>query len=243
MKVGLIIMSEIKPINGRIQIRGYSLHVNCYGQGDHTVIFEAGLGHGSEDWELIQPEISKYARTFSYDRVGVGNSDVIKSQRATSVQVHALHELLDRTKAKKPYIIVAHSIGGFNARLFAAAYPKEVAGIVFVDCSHENQFLKLGSKQLKELKAQLDGIEHSYDIISSANEVKKTKSKDTLRNIPIIVLKAIQPLIDQRDLAALSKYSKFVHVKDSKHFVQSDNPQAIIDAVKELIETTKSKAV
>jgi pimeloyl-ACP methyl ester carboxylesterase len=184
-------MSEAKAINGKINIGGYSLFVNYYGEGEHTVIFESGLGHGSDDWSSIQTVISKMARTFSYDRVGIGNSDTIKSQRTCLVQVHALHTLLDKVRAKPPYIIVAHSIGGLNARVFAATYPKEVTGIVFVDCSHENQFVKLKGNQLKEMKKLFHSIEHSYDVISAGNEVKKLRGKDSIRNIPIIVLRAI----------------------------------------------------
>jgi pimeloyl-ACP methyl ester carboxylesterase len=232
-------MNQAKTINGKVNVGGYSLYVNYYGEGDHTVIFESGLGHGSEDWSLIQPEISKIARTFSYDRVGIGNSDTTKSRRTCLVQVQALHKLLDKVKAKPPYIVVAHSVGGLNARVFAATYPKEVAGIVFIDCSHENQFIKLKGKQLKEMKELFDSIEHSYDVISSGNEVKKLRDKDSIRNIPIVVLTAVQPALDQNDLSKLSKYSKFIHVKDSGHFIQSDQPQIIIESIKEIIEKIK----
>jgi pimeloyl-ACP methyl ester carboxylesterase len=231
-------MVEIKPINGRIDMGGYKLHVNCYGKGDQTVLFESGLGHGSEDWTEIQAEISKVARTFSYDRAGIGNSDATKSRRTSLVQVRALHNLLDKVKVKGPYIIVAHSIGGFNARLFAATYPKEVAGIVFVDSSHENQFVGLRGNQLKEAKETLEGIEHSFDVILSANEVKKIRDKDALRNKPIVILKAIQRMSNQNDLVTLSNRSKLVLVKDSGHFIHSDKPQVVLDAIKELIEKT-----
>lgn len=232
-------MTEIKTINGRINVGGYNLHVNYYGEGNHTVIFESGLGHGSDDWTLIQPEISKVAKTLSYDRVGIGKSDATKSKRTCLVQARALHALLDKVKAKAPYIIVAHSIGGLNARAFTATYPKEVAGIIFIDCSHENQFIKLKGKQLKKIKEIFDSIEHSYDVLSSGNEVKNLRNKGSLRNIPVVVLRAIQPIIDQNDLLTLSKQSKLINIKDSGHFVQSDQPQIIIDTIKELIEKTR----
>lgn len=44
---------------------------------------------------------------------------------------------------------------------------------------------------------------------------------------------------DQNDLASMSKDSKFIHVKDCGHFIQSDKPQVVIDAIKELIEKTR----
>jgi pimeloyl-ACP methyl ester carboxylesterase len=38
-----------------------------------------------------------------------------------------------------PYVLVGHSIGGIIARRFAVRYGGEVAGIVLVDSSHEDQ--------------------------------------------------------------------------------------------------------
>lgn len=43
----------------------------------------------------------------------------------------------------------------------------------------------------------------------------------------------------QRDLARLSTNSKFVAVEDSGHFIQIDKPQAVIDAIWELVEQVR----
>jgi pimeloyl-ACP methyl ester carboxylesterase len=47
--------------------------------------------------------------------------------------------LLDAAGESPPYILVGHSFGGYNMRLFADRYLDEVAGIVLVDSSHEDQ--------------------------------------------------------------------------------------------------------
>jgi len=109
-------------------------------KGMPTVIFESGLGDDNGVWKLVQKEISKTTITFSYDRAQLRNSATGDLSRTSLEQVHELHTLLNKAKVKAPYIIVAHSIAGYNARLFAGTYPKELAGIIFIDCSHENQF-------------------------------------------------------------------------------------------------------
>jgi pimeloyl-ACP methyl ester carboxylesterase len=73
--------------------------------------------------KLVQSEILKNTKTFSYDRAGLGNSDTGDLPRTSLDQVHELHTVLNRAKVKAPYIIVAHSIAGYNARLFAGTYP------------------------------------------------------------------------------------------------------------------------
>jgi pimeloyl-ACP methyl ester carboxylesterase len=54
--------------------------------------------------------------------------------------VEELHALLQRAKIEGPYVLVGHSFGGYNVRLFASRYPSEVAGVVLVDASHEDQW-------------------------------------------------------------------------------------------------------
>ena len=42
---------------------------------------------------------------------------------------------------KAPYVLVGHSIGGLIARVYGEQYPKEVAGMVLVDPTHEDTTL------------------------------------------------------------------------------------------------------
>lgn len=235
-----------------IDIGGYSLNVNCYAKGAPTVIFESGLGDDKGVWTLVQQEISKNTRTFSYDRAGLGNGYTADFPRTSLDQVHELHTVLNKAKVKAPYIIVAHSIGGYNARLFAGTYTNEVSGIVFVDCSHENQFedrvKRSSSKEIEIAKSQLIGEEQTFDeLLISANQVKEIRKKNALRNIPIVVLTADHKgeesstiseetwLNYQNDLVSLSDYSKHIIVEDSGHYIQKDKPQVVIDAIKGIV--------
>lgn len=169
--------------------------------------------------------------------------------RTSLDQVHELHTVLNKAKVKSPYIIVAHSIGGYNARLFAGIYPEEVSGIIFVDCSHENQFedrVKCSSsKEIETTRSQLIGEEQTFDqLLISANQVKKIRKKDVLRNIPIVVITSghkgdkSSTITEeiwsnyQNDLVSLSDYSKHIFVEDSSHYIQKDKPQIVIDAIK-----------
>jgi pimeloyl-ACP methyl ester carboxylesterase len=46
--------------------------------------------------------------------------------------------LLRAAGVDPPYVPVGHSLGGLTIKLFAFTYPREVAGLVFVDPSHED---------------------------------------------------------------------------------------------------------
>jgi len=108
----------------------------CTGTGHPTVILVSGLGlkfTGSLVWYMVQPVLQNVTRVCSYDRAGLGFSDMGPLPRTSSRNVADLHALLHRTKIHPPYIMVGHSLGGFDVRLFADRYPSEVAGMVLVD--------------------------------------------------------------------------------------------------------------
>jgi pimeloyl-ACP methyl ester carboxylesterase len=54
-----------------------------------------------------------------------------------------LHDLLAAAGISPPYVLVGHSLGGVIARQFAARYPADVAGMVLIDSSHEDQVRRL----------------------------------------------------------------------------------------------------
>ena len=58
-----------------VDVGGYSLWLECTGQGSPTVILEAGAGNDSDTWHQVMPTISGFTRVCRYDRAGLGNSD------------------------------------------------------------------------------------------------------------------------------------------------------------------------
>jgi pimeloyl-ACP methyl ester carboxylesterase len=116
------------------------MHLYCTGTGSPTVVLEAGLGDFSlSAWSSVQPQLSAMTRTCSYDRAGTGWSDPAP-ERATLDGITAdLHALLQVAGVTTPVVLVGHSLGGPLVRRFAVRYPGEVAGLVLVDGSHENQ--------------------------------------------------------------------------------------------------------
>jgi pimeloyl-ACP methyl ester carboxylesterase len=135
---------EAYPPPGKlIDVGGYRLHLNSLGQGSPVVVLDAGMGCNSLDWVLIQPEIAKSTQVCSYDRAGYGWSDESPLERTSENIVEELHTLLKNAKIPGPYILVGHSFGGVNVRLFASKYPDEIVGVILVDASHEDQFEKI----------------------------------------------------------------------------------------------------
>jgi pimeloyl-ACP methyl ester carboxylesterase len=131
---------------GKIDIGGRKLNFARYGLGQPTVIVEAGMGEPATDshtWDKVIATVSKTHEICVYDRAGLGKSDSVTNSSRTSQDLAVdLHALLVAAKISPPYILVGHSIGGFIIRVYASKYPKDVAGVVLVDSSIPDQWIK-----------------------------------------------------------------------------------------------------
>jgi pimeloyl-ACP methyl ester carboxylesterase len=139
--------------------QGRRLNLYCLGEGSPTVVFDAGLAGSTMSWALIQPAIAAKTRACSYDRAGIGFSDPARRAGSSANIVDDLHRLLAVAAVKPPYILVGHSSGGMNVRLYADVYPTEVVGMVLVDPSHEDQstrFWKLVGPNAPDTQAKWD---------------------------------------------------------------------------------------
>src|SRR5207245_6475613 len=124
-----------------VDVGGRRLYVHCTGSGSPTVVLVSGLAETSTYWGgWIAPALAKNTTVCSYDRAGEGWSDPPASPQDGAAVASDLHTLLDRAQIPGPYVLVGHSTGGVYVRVFAARYPDQVAGIVFLD-SQPNEAL------------------------------------------------------------------------------------------------------
>jgi pimeloyl-ACP methyl ester carboxylesterase len=131
---------RFNPEDGRLyDVGGFKMHMACTGEGSPAVILESGLGDTYVSWRKVQPQIAKFTRVCSYDRAGLGYSESSPQPRTSKVMAAELHSLLKAAGIAPPYVLVGHSMGGYNVRLYASLFPSEVTGVVLVDASHPDQ--------------------------------------------------------------------------------------------------------
>ena len=145
------------PVGRMINVSDYNLHVIDRGVGGPTVVVDPGMGCNSLSWGLVYPEIAKFTRVMVIDRAGYAWSDASPLPRTSENIVQEMHTMLQNSGVPGPYILVGHSFGGVNTRLYASKYPDDVAGVILVDSSHEDQF-KEGSIYNKEPLKTEDGF-------------------------------------------------------------------------------------
>jgi pimeloyl-ACP methyl ester carboxylesterase len=116
-----------------VDIGGRRMNLYCTGSGSPTVILDAGANDTTLAWRFVQPDAARRTRVCSYDRAGLGFSEPASSTRDASAAVRDLHALVARAGIVPPYVLVAHSLAGLYAPLYADRYPQEVVGMVLVD--------------------------------------------------------------------------------------------------------------
>jgi pimeloyl-ACP methyl ester carboxylesterase len=116
-----------------VDIGGRRINLHCTGAGGPTVILMAGIFSWSVVWYKTQPVIAQRTRVCASDRAGYGFSDPGPRPQILSDVVDDLHAALNAGPIPGPYVLVGHSLGGIEARLYAQRWPKEVVGMVLVD--------------------------------------------------------------------------------------------------------------
>lgn len=130
---------RLPQVGRSVNIGGRSLNIFCSGQGSPAVIFDSGSGAPGYAWSDIQPEVARLTRACWFDRAGYGWSDPGPFPATSAASSADLHQLLRSAGVPPPYILVGHSLGGMNARVYNGMYPNDVAGMVLVDAAHEDE--------------------------------------------------------------------------------------------------------
>ena len=144
--------SKPVPPGELVDVNGTKLHIRAEGQKNDlpTLVLEAGAGNDTDVFHWITEGLKKNMRVVRYDREGKWFSESTKDSITSVFYANQLHQLLEKSGEKPPYILVGHSMGGPYNQIFRDLYPSEVEGMVFLDSSHPEQWKRLGVNGLIE---------------------------------------------------------------------------------------------
>jgi len=247
-----------------VSVGDHRLEVLIQGVGNHTVVFESGLGYDLDVWRGVAETVGRSARVITYSRAGYGKSDVSQIPRTVDQIATELDILLRELKIEKPIILVGHSAGGFYIRKYAQLHPDSVEGLVFVDPTPEQILIRLRDiDRERALQEEATMASMMPDRVKPEDEhfSKITKSgvypnSGELPDVPTVLITAMKQEYPQFLLHSIegkniwlalqtnliSQFSDRLHIvsSDSGHNVHREHPELVVDAIEYVVRQTNS---
>lgn len=220
----------------------------------YLVVFESGLGDDHLVWNQknVAGEISASADVVLYDRGGYGKSQNAPGPRDIAHLSNELETVISKYANNRKVILVGHSLGGMIIRDYALKHPTAVAGLLFVDPSHEayNHPTQTQEDQLYKAFADASGplsgaAMEARELIEDAVYLGTTAA---LPDVPVTVLTAMKTDADH-DVADRQKWynahellkaglSNFTHLSTARsgHYLMIEEEGLVISSLKNLMK-------
>ncbi|MGH3165283.1 MAG: alpha/beta fold hydrolase [Trebonia sp.] len=133
------------PPGHLVDIGGKRLHLVTEGDGSPAVVIIPALSSSVAQWFRVQRAATEAVKTTVcvYDRAGIGWSDPPGGATTFDSMADDLHALIKAAGIETPCVVAGHSVGGIIARRFQAKYSGDVAAMLLLDSSHEQQSWRL----------------------------------------------------------------------------------------------------
>ena len=189
-----------------------------------------------------------------YDRGGYGQSGKVADPRNIVTLSSELDCVITKFSNGRKVILVGHSLGGMIIRDYAVKNPQKIAGLLFIDPSHENY--NRPTQNQENLIKLLVGIKtkgvkmEAQELIEDAQYMSTVTN---LPNVPVIVLTSMkQGETNSNSDQAYNKSRKdwynahellksrltdFTHISTIKsgHYIFKEEPNLVLDNLKLLI--------
>ena len=219
--------------------------MTCRGSGPIPVIFLAGGSDPGSNWNGIIKALGPHVLTCAFDRPDVYPSQSVPGLLTPKRVSNALEQTLAKAHLTGKVLLVGHSIGGLEARVFGAEHPNQVAGAVFLDPSEPDFMTDTPSDRAQFL---------SYDFnpgLSSRQVAAVTQWPD----VPITVLShdpkwAVSTgqftaagqrrwAAGQKAYAQMSPQGTERAVPGATHMVYQDKPQVVVAATRQVLAAAR----
>jgi pimeloyl-ACP methyl ester carboxylesterase len=249
--------ATLPPIRA-LQTRSGRLTYMLSGRGEPVIVLFSGAGVSLQGWQSLYPGIEELGTVFGWNRFGMQGSDPAHGRQTGGVVLASMRELLGYSGLQPPFLLVAHSLGGLYANLFARLHPQEVAGVLFIEATHpgDHEVLRKHENQMARALGKLLTLPDVFfrpnlrtELASVEDTVREIESAGAFPPVPLrVITGGLTPntammspgavgakRAHQQELARLSPLGEQVIAQRSGHFPQLTEPELVLDVLRELV--------
>jgi pimeloyl-ACP methyl ester carboxylesterase len=218
----------------------------------YLIVFESGLGDDHSIWnqKSLPTNISAKQDVLLYDRAGYGKSEKGTAPRNIAKLSAELDSVISKFANNRKIILVGHSIAGMIMRDFAVKNPTKVAGMLFIDPSHEAYNNPTQAQEDLIYNTFLSSYGADFGATMEARELIEDSqymaTLSTLPDVPVIVLTSMKVDVSHNATDRQKWYnahellktgiSDFTHVTtNSGHYIFIEEPSLVLDNLNLLI--------
>lgn len=245
-----------------VVVHDIELEVEKQGQGNITVVFEAGFGSDLHTWQPVIAALSANYTTVAYSRAGLGKSSAAATPRTIQQHIADLQALLKTLQVSNNIILVGHSYGGLLATEYARQFPQQIKALVLVDpavMAQRRVFLQADEKRVRlddqmMLKMMPPTMQADYQTLLQQLDAAEATVNPIAATVPTILLTATkhhdEPLVFEETAqgkqlwltihnALFSNVIQGSHIRiaTSEHNLHHQQPQRVAQAIMALANT------
>jgi pimeloyl-ACP methyl ester carboxylesterase len=243
-------VSQSRRVGRTTSTNGKKLHFQIVeGRRDDIILFESGGGNDSSVWsDLLAPIAEATGATLiTYDRPGLGSSEVDPQHHGLTSDVERLESGLKDLGYTGHYTLVAHSLGGFYVTLFASRHPEQVRAAVLIDTNLACYFTDAFLPTIRNSEAEIQTFKREnpgryFLALDFEPMALKMRSVEFPKTIPVIDLVAEQRSFPTPEDAERwrSCHAKFASEASNRteylaygsgHYIFISNPELTIAAI------------
>ncbi|WP_162241832.1 alpha/beta fold hydrolase [Pseudorhodoferax sp. Leaf267] len=223
------------------------------GSTSPAVVFQSGLGDDHGTWAQVLQQLPSRIEAIAPDRPGYGASPASTELRDACRIAQEQRALLQRSGVKPPYVLVGHSLGGLYQYVYARQYPDEVAGLVLLDPTHPDILKTLQREtpgaaallQLARATVFTSAMRQEFDAQTACLDALDTRAPLAA---PALLMVSTRPSAYageglqatlgtlRQDWLQLTGTGALTPVANAGHYIQRDAPQAVVAAIRSLVE-------
>jgi pimeloyl-ACP methyl ester carboxylesterase len=213
----------------------------------------------ADGWGSLFDRIAAMTRVCAWDRPGIGRSPSRGQHRGLDT-AQDLRAALDAAGEDGPFVVVAHSLGGMYARLFASATGDAVRAFVMIDIYEPDLGIDADPALSPETRAM---IRHNLD--AGGDSIARAEGLDWAKTMSQLEPRTIQPavllFVDQhqryvdpdpavteafvaaweRAFRAHYPNGRLEIVPNAGHFIQFDQPDLVLDRLRRVLDEQRGQ--